>query len=143
VPWFLHNDVSSYVHPNRPLPTWTPAAMGLAYNDIVSQINKRRLRAVAADSVFASARWLIDHQLGTLIAVPDWFGPAVLALGAWEAGVSADAIAPVKAARQLGSRSLLVIHGKQDALFHPENARQLDPSSCGWSLVRGTRACTA
>jgi fermentation-respiration switch protein FrsA (DUF1100 family) len=89
------------------------------------------LHAVAVDSVFASARWLIEHQLGALIAVPDWFGPAVLALGGWEAGVSPDAIAPVEAARQLGSRPLFVIQGEQDALFVPENARMVIAAASG------------
>jgi pimeloyl-ACP methyl ester carboxylesterase len=89
------------------------------------------LQAVAVDSVFASARWLIDHQLGAIIAVPDWFGPAILALGGWEAGVSPDAIAPVEAARQLGSRPLLVIQGGQDALFVPENARMVIAAASG------------
>jgi dipeptidyl aminopeptidase/acylaminoacyl peptidase len=89
------------------------------------------LHAVAVDSVFASARWLIEHQLGALIAVPDWFGPAVLALGGWEAGVSPDAIAPVEAARQLGSRPLFVIQGEQDALFFPENARMVIAAASG------------
>jgi dipeptidyl aminopeptidase/acylaminoacyl peptidase len=238
VPLFVHHSVSSYVHPNRRLPTSSPAAMGLAYSDIVLQtrdglhlaawsvpgprtdalilihgIGHNRddvlplardlhargynllllelrahgysegdtstlgvhevedvraaliflqnqpgvdplrigiwgmslgssvalmgaaalpeLRAVAADSVFASARWLIDHQLSTLIAVPDWFGPAVLAVGGFEAGVSPDAIAPVEAARQLGSRSLFVIHGEHDALFYPENARLVMDAASG------------
>jgi fermentation-respiration switch protein FrsA (DUF1100 family) len=89
------------------------------------------LRAVAADSAFASARWLIEHQLGTLIALPDWFGPAVLALGGLEAGISPDAVAPVEAARQLGSRPLLVIHGGRDELFYPENARLIMDAASG------------
>jgi pimeloyl-ACP methyl ester carboxylesterase len=89
------------------------------------------LHAVAVDSVFASARWLIEHQLGAIIAVPDWLGPAVLTLGGWEAGVSPDAIAPVQAARQLGSRPLLVIQGEQDALFFPENARLVMAAASG------------
>jgi pimeloyl-ACP methyl ester carboxylesterase len=89
------------------------------------------LHAVAVDSVFASARWLIEHQLGAIIAVPDWLGPAVLALGGWEAGVSPDAIAPVDAARQLGSRPLLVIQGEQDGLFVPENARLVIAAASG------------
>jgi fermentation-respiration switch protein FrsA (DUF1100 family) len=45
--------------------------------------------------------------------------------------VSPDAIAPVEAARQLGSRSLLVIHGEQDALFYPENARLITDAATG------------
>ena len=65
------------------------------------------------------------------MTVPGWFGPVVLALGGWEAGVSADAIAPVDAARQLGSRPLLVIHGGKDVLFFPENARLITDAASG------------
>ena len=83
------------------------------------------LHAVAADSAFSSARWLVQHQLGSLVALPDWFGPALLAVGGWEAGVSPDAIAPVDAMPRIAPRPVLLIQGDQDALFAPENARLL------------------
>jgi pimeloyl-ACP methyl ester carboxylesterase len=89
------------------------------------------IRAVAADSVFSSARWLIEHQLQKLVSLPEWFGPAVLALGGLESGVSPDAIAPVDAAARLGSRPLFVSQGGQDTLFDPENARVVIAAASG------------
>ena len=62
------------------------------------------LRAVVADSTFASARWVIDHQLHSLLNLPDWFGPLLLTIGSLEAGISPDEAAPAAAAARLGQR---------------------------------------
>ena len=89
------------------------------------------VHSVVADSVFASARWLVHHQLNTLATVPDWFGPALLTVGGWAAGISPDDVSPVAAAAHLGQRPLLVIQGEKDELFAPENARLVVAAASG------------
>jgi uncharacterized protein len=89
------------------------------------------LRAVVADSTFASARWVIDHQLHSLLNLPDWFGPLLLTAGSLEAGISPDDAAPVAAAARLGQRPLLVIHGAEDSTFDVENARMIYAAASG------------
>jgi pimeloyl-ACP methyl ester carboxylesterase len=89
------------------------------------------LRSVVVDSTFASARWVIDHQLGALLNLPDWFGFLLLNLGGLEAGISADAAAPARAAARLGDRPLLVIHGTEDPVFQVENAQLIFDSASG------------
>jgi dipeptidyl aminopeptidase/acylaminoacyl peptidase len=99
------------------------------------------LRAVAVDSTFSSARWLVDHQLQSLLNLPDWFGPLLLTVGGLEAGISADDAAPAAAAAHLGTRPLLVIHGTEDALFQVKNAYMIYDSASGpkdlWILEGG------
>lgn len=89
------------------------------------------LRAVVVDSTFASARWVIDHQLHALLNLPDWFGPLLLTLGSVEAGISPDDAAPAVAAAHLGQRPLLVIHGTADTTFDVENARLIHAAASG------------
>ena len=89
------------------------------------------LRAVVADSTFASARWVIDHQLHSLLNLPDWFGPLLLTIGSLEAGISPDEAAPAAAAARLGQRPLLVIHGTEDGTFAVDNARMIYAAASG------------
>ena len=89
------------------------------------------LRAVVADSTFASARWVIDHQLHSLLNLPDWFGPLLLTIGSLEAGISPDEAAPAAAAARLGERPLLVIHGTEDSTFAVDNARMIYAAASG------------
>jgi uncharacterized protein len=89
------------------------------------------LRAVVVDSTFASARWVIDHQLHALLNLPDWFGPLLLTVGSLEAGISPDDAAPAVAAAHLGERSLLIIHGTADGTFDVENARLIYAAASG------------
>jgi len=81
------------------------------------------LGAVVSDSGFASARWIVDHQLGSVLNVPTWLGPLVLFFGELQSGISADAAAPVRVADRIAPRPLLVIHGERDQTFLVENAR--------------------
>lgn len=89
------------------------------------------IHAVVADSVFASARWLVEHQLNSLVTLPTWFGPALLTVGGFAAGISPDDVSPVAAAAQLGHTPLLVIQGERDGLFAPENARLVVGAASG------------
>jgi dipeptidyl aminopeptidase/acylaminoacyl peptidase len=89
------------------------------------------LRAVVVDSTFASARWVIDHQLHALLNLPDWFGPLLLMVGSLEAGISPDDAAPAVAAAHLGQRPLLLIHGTADGTFDVENARLIYAAASG------------
>jgi dipeptidyl aminopeptidase/acylaminoacyl peptidase len=89
------------------------------------------LRAVVVDSTFASARWVVGHQLQSLLNLPDWFGPLLLTAGGLEAGISPDDAAPADAASHLGSRPLLVIHGTEDAVFQVDNARMIYDAASG------------
>jgi uncharacterized protein len=89
------------------------------------------LRAVVADSTFASARWVVGHQLHSLLNLPDWFGPLLLTVGGLEAGISVDDAAPAVAAAHLGSRPLLVIHGTSDSTFDVENGRMIYDAASG------------
>ncbi len=90
-----------------------------------------QLKAVVADSTFASARWVIDHQLHSLLNLPTWFGPLLLTAGSLEAGIAPDDAAPATAAAHLGERPLLVIHGTEDATFDVENAYMIYDAASG------------
>jgi uncharacterized protein len=90
-----------------------------------------RLQAVVADSTFSSVRWVVDNQLQMLLNLPDFFGFFLVNVGRWEAGISADDAAPVRAAAHLGSRSLLVIHGAEDDMFCKENAQAVYDAASG------------
>jgi dipeptidyl aminopeptidase/acylaminoacyl peptidase len=89
------------------------------------------LHAVVADSTFSSARWVIDHQLNSLLNLPDWFKPLLLTFGSLEAGISPDDAAPATAAAHLGQRPLLVIHGTADSTFDMDNASAIYAAASG------------
>ena len=74
---------------------------------------------------------MVDHQLHSLLNLPDWFGPLLLAAGGVEAGISPDEAAPATAAARLGQRPLLVIQGTQDSTFDLENARLIHEAASG------------
>jgi pimeloyl-ACP methyl ester carboxylesterase len=45
-----------------------------------------QLNSVVVDSTFASARWVVDHQLQQLLNLPQWFGFLLLTVGGKQAG---------------------------------------------------------
>jgi dipeptidyl aminopeptidase/acylaminoacyl peptidase len=121
----------------RTQPEIDPARMGIYGGSLggavalLSAGAMPELRAVVADSSFASARWVVDHQLQAVLNLPDWFGPLLITVGSLEAGISVDDAAPAVAAAHLGKRPLLVIHGTQDGTFDVENARMIYTAASG------------
>lgn len=83
------------------------------------------LRAVVADSPFASARWLVHNQFRRVVNLPSWLGPLVLRFGAWQAGISANELAPLDTISRISPRPLLLIQGDTDRLIDIENAHLL------------------
>lgn len=83
------------------------------------------LKAVAADSGFASVEWLVRHQFQAFSRLPAGLGPLVVALGGWQAGVDPAQVAPVERIGRISPRPVLLIHGALDETFSVENARLL------------------
>jgi len=83
------------------------------------------LKAVVADSSFASVEWVVRHQFQRLEQVPIWLAPVVVTMGSWQTGVDAGQIAPIQRVARISPRPLLIIHGEQDETFLVENATLL------------------
>jgi dipeptidyl aminopeptidase/acylaminoacyl peptidase len=97
------------------------------------------VKAVVADSGFASVEWLIRNQFQAFFRLPSWIAPLMLRLGSWQAGVDAALIAPVRHIAGIGPRPVLLIHGDQDTLFHVDNlhllAEAAGPHAETWVVV--------
>ena len=83
------------------------------------------LRAVVADSTFASMEWLVRNQFSQLESIPDWLAPLELAVGGWQAKANPLDIAPVERIARIAPRPVLILHGDADTMFLVDNARML------------------
>lgn len=90
-----------------------------------------QIKAVVVDSGFCALDELIAERFDAFVHLPLWLRPLVVALGQWQSGVPANLVRPVDAARQLGSRPLLIIHGGQDELFPLHHAERLFAAAPG------------
>jgi dipeptidyl aminopeptidase/acylaminoacyl peptidase len=92
---------------------------------IMAAAEMREIRAVVADSAFASAEWLVANQFRNLVNLPPWMAPVVLAIGGLQAGVNPRAVAPVNYVGTIAPRPLFIIHGERDDIILVDNARLL------------------
>jgi len=83
------------------------------------------LRAVASFASFSSIDWVVKNQFSRLESVPQWLAPLVVAMGSWQAGVSARDIAPVRRIARISPRPVMIMHGDMDQIFVLENAQLL------------------
>jgi dipeptidyl aminopeptidase/acylaminoacyl peptidase len=83
------------------------------------------LKAVVAQSAFASVEWLVQNQFSNLERMPTWLAPVVVAMGGWQAGVDTREIAPVRQVGRISPRPLMIIHGERDSMFLVQNAALL------------------
>ena len=81
------------------------------------------IRAVVADSAFASVDWLVGNQFGNLLALPPWMASLVVRWGNIQTGVDATRVAPVERVGRISPRPLMIIHGEADDFFSVQNAR--------------------
>jgi uncharacterized protein len=81
-----------------------------------------QLKAVVTASGFSSLDWLVREQFNALESVPQWLAPLIVWIGALQAGVDPDQIAPVKEIARISPRPVLIIHGDEDHVFRVENA---------------------
>jgi dienelactone hydrolase len=97
------------------------------------------VKAVVADSGFASVEWLIRNQFQAFFRLPTWLAPLMLRLGSWQAGVDASLVAPVRHIASIHPRPVLLIHGDQDRLFRVDNlhllAEAAGPGTDTWVVV--------
>lgn len=100
------------------------ASLGAA-TAIMAAAEMPELKAVAADSSFASVEWLVQQQFQNLDNVPVWLAPVVVTMGSWQTGVNAADIAPARRIGRISPRPVMIMHGELDELFLVENATLL------------------
>lgn len=61
------------------------ASLGAAVA-IMAAAEMPELKAVAADSSFASVEWLVQQQFDRIEQLPAWLAPVVVTMGSWQAG---------------------------------------------------------
>lgn len=122
----LH-DVRAAVRYLRERPEVDPERIGI-YGDslgaavaIMAAAELAELKAVVADSGFASVDWLVRHQFNAFVRLPAWLAPLVVGIGSWQAGVDANEIAPVRRIALISPRPILLIHGERDDVFLVQN----------------------
>lgn len=90
-----------------------------------------RVRAVVADSPFARFDKAVEGHM--LFVFGPTAGPLVVPhtqrVGEQILGVASASIAPVEAVRRIAPRRVFLIHGLEDLLISPDNARQIQAAS--------------
>lgn len=104
------------------------------------------IKAIVTDSAYADIADMIKPGIVAFLgkhALP--FANLIVRYAETMMGVRADEIRPEKAAAQLGQRPLLVIHGLDDILTHPESAYKLYQAATGpkelWLLPECGHGC--
>ncbi|MBI4492386.1 MAG: alpha/beta fold hydrolase [Chloroflexi bacterium] len=90
-----------------------------------------QIQAVVVDSTFSALDDLVAEAFESLVRLPIWLRPLVIAFGEWQAGIRTSQVRPIDAARQLAPRPLLVIHGGQDELFPAHHAERIFAAAQG------------
>jgi dipeptidyl aminopeptidase/acylaminoacyl peptidase len=83
------------------------------------------LKAIVADSAFASVEWLAHHQFNALSRLPAPLAPLVVRIGSWQTGVDPVQIAPVRQIGRISPRPVMIIHSELDGVLLADNGRQL------------------
>jgi len=90
------------------------------------------IKAIVTDSAFADIADMIRPGIVAFLgkyALP--FANLIVRYAETMMGVRADEIRPEKAAAKLGDRPLLVIHGLEDLLTHPQSAYKIYEAASG------------
>lgn len=125
------SDMASAVAWLRLQPDVDPERLGIygsslgAATALLAAAELTALRAVVADSSFASIDWVVQNQLEPFVRLPRFLGPLISTLGSLQAGVQASTIAPVNVVGQIAPRPLLLIHGTADETFRLDNTQLL------------------
>jgi pimeloyl-ACP methyl ester carboxylesterase len=108
-------------------------SMGASVSLLVAAVETERVKAVVADSPYARFDRAVEGRLR--LAFGPRVAPLVLPptrrLGEALLGVSCEQIAPMEAMQRIFPRPVLLIHGQQDRLIAPENARLIAEASPG------------
>jgi dipeptidyl aminopeptidase/acylaminoacyl peptidase len=83
------------------------------------------LRAVVADSAFASVDWIVRNQFGATVSLPPWAASTVLWIGSLQTGIDPSEMAPVRRIPRISPRPILIAHGEIDGFFLVGNAHEL------------------
>lgn len=90
------------------------------------------IRAIAADSAYASLPDMVTPGLRAFVGrTATLFAPLIVWFGETMLGIKASDVAPERSAARMGSRHLLVIHGEQDDLTHPDSATRIFEAAAG------------
>jgi pimeloyl-ACP methyl ester carboxylesterase len=92
---------------------------------IIAAAEIPEIKAVVADSAFASVDRVAQEYLGRAHGIPDPVWHLILVVGRVQVGVDPAEIAPVKVIDRIAPRPILIIHGEEDELFHVSNAKML------------------
>jgi alpha-beta hydrolase superfamily lysophospholipase len=100
-------------------------SMGASVALLVASCDER-VRAVVADSAFARLDGAVAARLRLAFGPPgDWLAPPTRRHGERFIGARCLEIAPVEAVARIAPRPVLLLHGAEDRLVTPDNARQL------------------
>ncbi len=131
------------VHPDR------IGALGVSMGGataLLAAAEEPRIRAIVTDSAYASLTDMIRPGIRTFIgplALP--LAPLIVRYAETLLGVRAGEIRPEQAAARLGDRPILVIHGADDALTHPNSANRIFEMASGpkelWVVPGCRHAC--
>jgi dipeptidyl aminopeptidase/acylaminoacyl peptidase len=84
------------------------------------------IRAIVADSAYASLPDMVTPGLRAFVGrSAALFAPLIVRFGEAMVGMKSSDIAPERSAARMGNRHLLVIHGDQDDLTHPDSATRI------------------
>ncbi|HET9494844.1 MAG TPA: alpha/beta fold hydrolase [Chloroflexia bacterium] len=90
------------------------------------------MRAIVADSSYASLPDMVTPGLRAFVGrAAIWFAPLIVWFGETMVGFRSRDIAPERSAARMGHRHLLVIHGDQDDLTHPDSAMRIFEAASG------------
>ncbi len=85
-----------------------------------------RIRAVIAESAFASLREQIDASFTAFTGLPAFpFAPMVVTMGEWMIGVNQDAVRPVDSVAHIAPRAVFIVHGARDPIMPLAGAHAL------------------
>ncbi len=121
-------DVSAAVRYLQQRPEVDPDRIGIygqslgAAVAIMAGAELTALRAVVADSGFASVEWLVRHQFGAFSRLPAGLAPLVVEIGRWQTGVDVAQVAPVRHIGRISPRPVMIVHGELDDVMLVENA---------------------
>lgn len=89
------------------------------------------VKALVADSSFASLDGVVGRNLASLTGLPEFpFAPITVAIAAWMTGRQVDENVPERSAGELG-RPLLVIQGLRDSLARPDTDGEVLAKAAG------------
>ena len=113
---------------------------------ILAAAREPEIKAVIADSPFASADLAVEEGFTRVVGLPAFpFAPITLQLIRWRVGFAPQDIVPKEHIADISPRPVLLIHGLDDAKVSPDNSRILyeaarEPKEL-WLIPGGTHTC--